>query len=252
MCERSGGWSSEVPHTYNDEAGQEGLLRATNAAAEKSRAQATRRKRARVAALALALCAGAAAGAKPAAAPAPDGRSLANVYLDGELARLEVAEGAKPVTLGPWRLGTRVLDTKPRDKRLNLYIVAPGTQYHLDAAEDFDHNAIINALPEPGKSREYDVYWALVLDPHLRADFRNERDLLIAAQTSFTPGDLFAFEDVPADGLLRGVLKLDALEDLQRYRRKNGAWPRVIIVPAGFALTAAAPEAPETPAAPSH
>ncbi|MDP9268347.1 MAG: hypothetical protein M3P27_08505 [Acidobacteriota bacterium] len=165
--------------------------------------------------------------------------------------RLELAEGAKPMTLGPWRLGTRVLDTKPRDQRLNLYIVAPGTQYHLDGAEDFDHNAIINALPEPGKSREYDVYWALVLDPHLHTDFRNERDLIVAAQASFVPGDLFEFEDVPAAAFLRNFLKLGSLEDLQRYRRKNRALPRVIIVPAGLAITAAAPPAAPEPATPT-
>src|SRR5438874_10729018 len=133
------------------------------------------------------------------ASSAPEGRLLSAVYLDGEAVRLEVPYGPKPVTLGPWRLGTRVLDPKPRDKRLNLYIVAPGTQYHLEAADEFDHNAIINALPEPGKSREYDVYWALVLDPRMHTDFRNERDLIIAAQASFTPGDLFEVDDLPSD-----------------------------------------------------
>ena len=202
------------------------------------------------AAISLALCAGAVSAAAPAATPAPELRSLAAVYLHGEPVRLEVPEGPKPATLGPWRLGTRVLDPKPRDKRLNLYVVAPGTQYHLDGAEDFDHNAIINALPEPGRSREYDVYWALVLDPRLHADFRNERDLIVAAQASFMPGDLFEFDDVPADGVLRGILKMDSLEDLQRYGRKNGTLPRLVIVPAGFAITAAAPETPPEPATP--
>src|ERR1041385_6776413 len=113
-----------------------------------------------------------------AAAPAPDSRTLEAVYLDGEAARLVLPEGGKPVTVGPWRVGPRVPDTKPRDKRLNLYFVAPGTQYHLDGSEDYDHNAIINALPEAGRSREYDVYWALALDPKLKTDFRNERQLI--------------------------------------------------------------------------
>ena len=163
--------------------------------------------------------------------------------------RVEVPEGPKPVTVGPWKLGPRVLDPKPRDKRLNLYIVAPGTQYRLEAADDFDHNAIINALPEAGKSREFDVYWALVLDPRLHTDFRSERDLIIAAQASFTPGDLFEFSDAPAEAFLRGALKLDSLEDLQPYRNRNHTLPRVIIVPAGFAITIAAPPAP--PATPT-
>jgi len=199
----------------------------------------------------LALCAAAgssSATSSPAPSPAAESRALSAVYLDGEAARLDIPESPKPATIGPWRLGTRVSDTKPRDKRLNLYIVAPGTQYHLESADDFDHNAIINALPEPGKSREYDVYWALVLDPHLHTDFRNERDLLIAAQASFTPNDLFEFDDIPADTFLRTLLKLDSLDDLGRYRHKNGTLPRVIIVPAGFAITASAPPADANPA----
>ncbi len=185
------------------------------------------------------------------AAPAPEARLLSAVYLDGEVVRLEVPDGQKPFALGTWRLGTRVLDPKPRDKRLNLYIVAPGTQYHLEAADEFDHNTIINALPEPGKSREYDVYWALVLDPRIHTDFRNERDLIIAAQASFTPGDLFEFDDLPSDTFLRTFLKMDTLEDLRPYRHKNGTLPRVIIVPADFAITAAAPEAPAEPVTPA-
>lgn len=186
------------------------------------------------------------AGMLLAAAPAPDSRTLEAVYLDGEAARLVLADAPKPVTVGPWRLGPRITDTKPRDKRLNLYLVAPGTQYHLDGSEDYDHNAIINALPAPGKSREYDVYWALVLDPRLKTDFRNERDLLLAAQVTFVPGDLFEFDDIPADYLMRTYLKVASLEDLAKFRKRDGTLPGVIIVPAGFAITASAPE--EAPA----
>lgn len=152
-------------------------------------------------------------------------------------------DAAKPVTVGPWRLGARVGDAKPRDKRLNLYLVAPGTQYHLDGSEAYDHNAIVNALPEEGKSREYDVYWALVLDPGLKADFRNERDVILAAQATFVPGDLFEFDDVPTDFLLRTYLKIDSLEGFARFRRRDGTLPRLIIVPAGFAILASAPAA---------
>src|SRR5438874_13789297 len=88
------------------------------------------------------------------ASSAPEGRLLSAVYLDGEAVRLEVPDGPKPVTLGPWRLGTRVLDPKPRDKRPNLYIVAPGTQYHLEGADELDHNASVNAVPESGREPE--------------------------------------------------------------------------------------------------
>jgi hypothetical protein len=196
-----------------------------------------------VRAVAVGVCAGALLGASP----APEPRSLESAYLDGEAVRLEVADGPKPATVGPWRLGARVLDPKPRDQRLNLYIVVPGTQYHLDGAEDYDHNAIINALPLEGKAREYDVYWALALDPHLRADFRNERDLIVTAQARFTPGDLFEFDDIPADFFLRTFLKLDSLPELEKFRRRDRSLPRLIIVPAGFAISASAPPA-ATPA----
>jgi len=178
-----------------------------------------------------------------AAAAAPESRKLEAVYLEGEAARLEVADGPRPVTVGPWRLGARVADTKPRDQRLNLYLVAPGTQYHLEGSEEYDHNAVVNALPAEGKSREYDVYWALVLDPKLKTDFRNEHDLILAAQQSFTPGDLFELEDIPSDFLLRTYLKIDSLEELEKFRRRDRTLPRVVIVPAGFAITASAPAA---------
>ena len=178
------------------------------------------------------------------ALPAPVSRPLEAVYLDGASVRLEVAAGPKAVTVGPWRLGARVLGPKPLDKRLNLYLVAPGTQYHLDGAEDYDHNVIINALPEPGKSREYDVYWALVIDPHLDADFRSEQELIVTAQSGFAPGDLFEFDDIPARAFLRNYLQADVLSDLDKYRREDGTLPRVLLLPAGFAISAAAPAAP--------
>jgi hypothetical protein len=196
--------------------------------------------------LTLALC----GGMLWAAAPAPDSRALGAVYLEGEVVRLVLSDEPKPVTVGPWRLGPRVSDNKPRDKRLNLYLVAPGTQYHLEGSEDYDHNAIINALPAEGKSREYDVYWALVLDPRLKTDLRTERDLIVAAQTSFTPGDLFEFADIPTDFLLQTYLKVDSLEELEKFRRRDRTLPRVIIIPAGFAITASAPPAPTGAAAP--
>lgn len=193
--------------------------------------------------MSVALCAGVLLGASP----APETRPLEGVYLDGQVVRLDVADGPKPMLVGPWRIGARVMDPKPRDQRLNLYIVAPGTQYHLEASDDFDHNAIVNAVPDAGTSRQYDVYWALVLDPRLHADFKTEKQLLVAAQASFTPGDLFEFDDIPADAFLRTFLKADTLDDLRQYRRKGGALARILIVPAGFAVTASTPAAaPDT------
>jgi hypothetical protein len=175
----------------------------------------------------------------------PPARPLDSVYLDGEVVRLDIADGLKPEAVGPWRIGARVVDPKPRDKRLNLYIVAPGTQYHAESADEFDHNALVNALPEPQKSREYDVYWALVLDPHLRLDFKSEQQLLVATQSEFTPSDLFEFDDIPADGFLHAFLRMDALDDLAQFRRKDRRLPRLVIVPAGFAVMATNPAQPE-------
>ena len=198
--------------------------------------------------MSIALCAGALLGASP----APETRPLEGVYLDGQVVRLDVADGPKPMLVGPWRIGARVQDPKPRDQRLNLYIVAPGAQYHVDAQDDFDHNVIVNAMPDPGLSRQYDVYWALVLDPHLHADFKGEKQLLLAAQANFTPGDLFEFDDVPADAFLRTFLKADSLADLAQYRRKRGTLPRILIVPAGFAVTASSPAAAPDTATTTH
>lgn len=186
------------------------------------------------------LCAGALLGATPAAGPEP----LGAVYHEGELVRIEVAEGGRPFRLGPWRIGARVTDPKPKDQRLNLYLVAPGKQYQLDGQDEFDHNAVVNALPAPGGTREYDVYWAIVLDPRLRADIKHERDLLLAAQASFTPGDLLEFDDLPGHPFLRQFLKIDSLPGLQKFRRADNRLPRLILVPAGLVLAVTLPEPP--------
>jgi hypothetical protein len=198
--------------------------------------------------MSVALCAGALLGASP----APETRPLEGVYLDGQVVRLDVAGGPKPVLVGPWRIGARVQDPKPRDQRLNLYLVAPGAQYHLDGGDEFDHNVIVNAVPDAGMSRQYDVYWALVLDPRLHTDFKGEKQLLLAAQASFAPGDLFEFDDIPADAFLRAFLRADTLADLAQYRRKGGALPRILILPAGFAVTASSPAAAPDTATTTH
>jgi hypothetical protein len=164
-----------------------------------------------------------------------------------------VQRGQQPFSVGPWQFGARVSDRKPRDARLNLYLVSPGTQHQAEGHEDFDHNDVINALPPEGAVVEWDVYWAIVLDPGLREDIRSERELIVEAQEGFTPGDLMEFRDLPGQAFLREFLKMDSLDDLAPYRLNDGRLPRVIIVPAGFAVRASAapPEggAPGAPAA---
>jgi hypothetical protein len=89
---------------------------------------------------------------------------------------------------------------------------------------------------------EFDVYYALLLDPRLRIDVKSERELLLATQEDFVPGDLFEFDDLPSADFLRSVMQIGAVSDLRRFRKRNGALPRVAIVPAGFALRAAVAE----------
>jgi hypothetical protein len=149
--------------------------------------------------------------------------------------------GSKPgFNVGPWHYGEAVLDARPRDVRPNVYLVSPGEQHHNDRWEQFDHNTVINLLPASDAAAEWDVYWAIVLDPALHHDFRSERELLVAAQSEFTPGDLFEFSDVPGRAFLRSFLHIDSLGKLKRFRHKNGRMPRLIIVRAGLTIRATA------------
>ena len=180
--------------------------------------------------------------------------SVSSVYLRNQRVSFRltpVEKGQRPFSIGPWQFGVRVSDRKPRDKRLNLYLVAPGTQHHAEGREEFDHNDVINALPPGDAVVEWDVYWAIVLDPALRQDLRSEQDLIVKAQEGFVPGDLLEFQDIPGQGFLRAFLEIDSLDGLAPYRRRDGQLPRVIIVPAGFAIRASAalPEAESKDAA---
>jgi hypothetical protein len=169
---------------------------------------------------------------------------IESAYFQGRLVRFELApveEGEKPFTLGPWRFGALVA-TKPHDKRLNLYLVAPGRQHRTAGWEEYDHNDVINALPPGGAVREWDVYWAIVLDPALRQELREERELLLQAQAWFRPGDLFSLEDVPGRVFLGRFVGVHSVRELQRFRRRDRLLPRLIIVPAGFAIRASAYE----------
>lgn len=169
--------------------------------------------------------------------------SISTAYLRDQLVTFSLAptqKGQQPFAFGPWQFGVRVSDRKPRDHRLNLYLVFPGTLHQAEGFQDFDHNDIINALPPEGRVVEWDVYWVVVLDPELQEDIRSEREMILQAQEGFTPGDLFEFRDVPGSAFLRAFLNIDSLEDLAQYRLKDGRLPRMIILPAGFAVRASA------------
>jgi hypothetical protein len=145
--------------------------------------------------------------------------------------------------VGPWQLG-RAVRRKPADGRPNIYLVVPGKQNHLPGWDDFDHNLVLSGLPRDGAA-EWDVYWALVLDPAFQQDLRGERELLLATQTEISPAQALEFDQIPAAGFLRKMLKIDSMAQLDGYRRKSGALPQVIIVPAGFAIQAAVVAEPQ-------
>jgi hypothetical protein len=183
------------------------------------------------------------------AATAQQRRSqIDSAYFEGKLVKFSIPpleKGQRGFSLGPWQFGARIADPKPRDKRLNLYLVAPGRQHEAEGFDQFDHNDVLNALPEAGKVVEWDVFWAVVLDPKLKADLRNEHDLLEHAQRRFVPGDLFEFDDIPGREFLREFLKIDSLAGLEKHRGRDRSLPRLIIVPAGFAVRASVEAPPE-------
>lgn len=172
-------------------------------------------------------------------------QQVSTVYLRNQRVTFHLApleKGQQPFSIGPWQFGARVSDRKPRDHRLNLYLVAPGTLHHAEGCEEFDHNDVINALPPEGAVVEWDVYWVIVLDPALREELRSEQELIVEAQKRFAPGDLFEFQDIPGQAFLRAFLDIDSLDALAPYRLNDGQLPRVIIVPAGVAIRASAAE----------
>jgi hypothetical protein len=182
-----------------------------------------------------------------AAEPTAESR-VTHAYLESVPVPIEFVQPqgkTRPFALGPWRFGAKVTSPakgtpeKPHDKRLNMYIVVPGAQQRSAIADDFDHTLIINAKsPAEGAETEFDVYYAVVLDPNLRAEVNTETKLLLAAQEDFRPSDLFALEDVPCARFLGRVLHIDSIADLRRFRKRNGSLPRLAILPAGFALRA--------------
>jgi hypothetical protein len=170
--------------------------------------------------------------------------SLQSAYLDGEEVAFRIApasRGKRPLVLGPWQFGVPAEFGKPRDGRLNLYLVSPGSGHRVPGWDEFDHNGIVNTVPaRRGAVLEWDVYWAIVLDPKLHDELRSEHDLLVAMQAGFRPHDLLEFDDIPGRAFLRTFLEIDSLRGLRRFRRRDGRLPRVVIVPAGFAIRAGA------------
>ena len=162
-------------------------------------------------------------------------------YLNGGPVGFEIVQPTgkeESVGFGPWKLGAKVGESKPHDTRLNLYIVVPGDDFQSDneASSLYDHDRVINMAPKEKGAADFDVYWAIVLEPHLTKDFHGEAELLAAAQKRFVPGVLFEVRDAPGAVFLKEVLHIDSLEELKPHRRKDGSLPMVLLVPAGFAV----------------
>ena len=176
------------------------------------------------------------------AAPVQEGTKPLSAYHESNSVQFTPDAGTwRTATLGPWALGTRLNEGKPLDKRLNLYVVIPGKQYHSAGSPEYDHNLVVNALTHE-KAREWDIFWCFVLDPKLTDDFRSEHDLLAAAQQSFFPADLFDVEDIPGHEVLREKTDVQSLADLKRFRHKDRSLPRVLILPAHLAVSGTAEE----------
>ena len=174
------------------------------------------------------------------AAPVQEGAKPLSAYYETNSVQFTPDTGPRhTAALGPWTLGRRLNEGKPLDKRLNLYVVIPGKQYHSPSNPEYDHNLVVNALTHE-KAREWDIFWCFVLDPTLTDDFRSEHDLLAAAQQSFFPADLFDVEDIPGHEVLREKTAIQSLPDLKRFRHKDRSLPRVLIVPAHLAVSATA------------
>ena len=170
---------------------------------------------------------------------------------------LERQKGAPIVRVGPWRLGTRLKNVakgradRISDTRINLYFVVPGDQ-HLPGPAGYDHNLIVNIAADENQpiERDADLFWVAVLDPKVTQEIRLENDMILLAQESFVPHDLFALDDAPGAVLLRDQLHYESMADLAKYRNEDGSLPRVLIVPAGFVVrvTVNPQPAPPSPA----
>lgn len=187
------------------------------------------------------MCVAAIAIAQPYAAPAPS-HQVREAYYQGQLVSFEAERDSlitRSFVVGQWRFGRR-FSAKPHDGRLNLYVTSPGSQYSVDGGAPYTFNCIVNALPNVGAEVEWDVYWAVVLDPSFANEIRTEQDLLLGTQAEFAPAQDFAIQKIPGRELLRRYLHVTTVNELDQYRRKSGELPRVLIVPAHVVLKASA------------
>ncbi|HLW52829.1 MAG TPA: hypothetical protein VKW06_08290 [Candidatus Angelobacter sp.] len=154
--------------------------------------------------------------------------------------------------LGPWDFGERLdpADEKPRDKRLNLYVVVPGDQYRSQSHPEYNHNLVVNRYTVDGKPREWDIFWCFALDPDLKANLQGERELLLSAHNTFHLPENFQAAQLPAGAVLKEKLSVTGVDSLKRFRRKDGSYPRILIVPARLAVRAVVAREPEGPPAP--
>ncbi|HVZ16358.1 MAG TPA: hypothetical protein VG897_04525 [Terriglobales bacterium] len=185
--------------------------------------------------------------------PKPAPRHLPKLHLDeayfnGELVTLHspaVEKGERVLVVGPWNLGPKV-SSKPDDKRPNLYFVAPGTQHQVEGHPEYGHNEVLSLAPDEPK--DFDVYFAVVLDPSLQEDFTSERQLLVAAQQRFTPSEDFTFDQIPSAGFLKTMSKISSLDGLEKFRHKDGSLPKLAIITAHFAVRFSVEKPEEKPA----
>jgi hypothetical protein len=168
--------------------------------------------------------------------------------------RPAVAGGGRELKIGEAVLGTLSSQHRPRDHRPNLYIVAPGGQEHSgDGGQDLTFDLVLNELPESDSAVEWDVYWAVILDPSLHFQFppaapvpaapvevTSEHELILAAQGEFIPGADFDFDQIPGAPLLRENLHVDSMQALQQFRHSDGSLPRLLIVPSHLVVRASA------------
>jgi hypothetical protein len=226
----SGEWIAESC-PYNGQQDQEELLRRAISSA----------------ALASAVCVAAVGIGQQYVAGAPS-HQVHEAYFEGQLVPFHAERDSlitRSFTVGAWRFGRRV-HAKPRDGRLNLYVLSPGDQYPAEAGAPYSFNCVVNALPKQGAEVEWDVYWAIVLDPTLTDPIHDEKELLLATQAEFAPTSEFRVQDVPGYELLRRYLRISTMSELDHYRRKSGELPRVLIVPAHIVLKATAGEPVES------
>ena len=149
---------------------------------------------------------------------------------------------------GPWSVGARASGhPKPSDHSPNLYLVVPGSQFEHADSDAFNHNRILSTIPKGGGAWDWDVYWALVIDPTLTIDFHSERELLVAAQEEFMPPTDFTLEQAPAQVVLRDVLKVRSMAQLAKYRHQDGTMPGILIIPANVTVHGTAYDVDNTP-----